>query len=74
MNKPKNGYFYSDDVELIKRIADELSYSGRHFSTIPGGIVQYALPKKKPRKMVKVQTEPRTKEQSSKRERWMKSV
>jgi hypothetical protein len=48
--KVKNGYFYSDDPALIKRIAEELTYSGRNFKVIPGGIMQFAIPPAKPKK------------------------
>lgn len=85
MSKPKNSYFYSDDVDLLNRLFDELVYSGRRVGRVRGGIVQFALPKPKPTKaeIAKAKAEKIAKEgkeknkrpeQKSKRERWMGDV
>lgn len=80
MTKQKNGYFYSDNQELLDRLYDELVYSGRRVARVKNGIVQFALPKPKPTKAEKAKAERAAKEgkeknkrpeQKSKRERWM---
>ena len=83
MTKAKNGYFYSADAVLLNRLIDELNYSGRRVGRVPGGIVQFALPKPKPTKAEKAKADRIAKEgkeknkrpeQKSKRERWMGDV
>lgn len=80
MTKQKNGYFYSKNQALLDSLYEELTYSGRRVGRVPGGIVQYALPKPKPTKAEKAKAERVAKEgkekhkrpeQKSKRERWM---
>lgn len=77
--KIKNGYFYSDDPALLDRLGEELTYAGRSWKRFRGGIVQFALPKRIPKKDSREMVNSGKKkekrpEQKSKRERWMNGV
>lgn len=65
--KIKNKSVYSDDREYLKRLADELSFLGRHYilDLKEGKITQLVYPPRKPKRKREDDKNPRNKRAES---------
>lgn len=67
MAKIKNKTYHSNDRELLKRLAEELDFIGRHYrlDLKAGTLTQFALPPRKPKKRKQRKKEARNKRAES---------